>query len=37
MLRSRTVSKGYPKAKLFRAKEHSSEYALLMKAESLLS
>jgi hypothetical protein len=33
----RTVSKGYPRAKLFQAEEHSSEYALLMKAESPLS
>jgi hypothetical protein len=35
--RLRTMSKGYPKAKLFQAQEHSSEYALLLKAESPLS
>ena len=33
----RAVSKDYPKAKLFQAEEHSSEYALLIQAESRLS
>ena len=31
--RLRTVSKGFPNAKLFQAQEHPSEYGLLVKAE----
>lgn len=32
--RLRTLSKGYPRAKLFQAQEHSSEYALSIRADS---
>ena len=35
--RLRGLSKGYPKAKLFQAQEHSSEYALSIRADSAVS
>jgi Protein of unknown function (DUF2971) len=35
--RLRTLSKGYPKARLFLAEEHSSEYALSIRADSARS
>lgn len=35
--RLRTLSQGYPKAKLFQAEEHSSEYALSIRADSAKS
>jgi hypothetical protein len=35
--RLRTLSKGYPKAKLLQAQEHSSEYALSIGADSAVS
>ncbi len=33
----RTLAEGYPKAELFQAQEHSSEYALSIKADAAIS